>query len=291
MGTDPIPHLDYTPEEIATWGHVLSELKHLFPRHACQQYLESFPTFDFREGQVCGAGKIKGRQSKTAGPAGQPCPTSETCECAAWWFAGGPKAGMRTQGRGRKALHRGAQVKRGPMHRQRSMCCMGRVHGLTAVIHVQAQVHAGGAGPGPSKSTSLRPSSLPALCQGAHLGLKSTRGTCKVHIQLRPQAYAARAHETSVAYDTTPVLVLVAVLLLLQVPQLEDLSQTLRARTGWQIRPVVSSSVAWHSDCVLEDKCAQRATGLPPSTPACMPHRHACQGGRACDKESVAGGV
>lgn len=37
------------------WGHVLRQLKGLFPKHACKQFLRTFPLFDFREDEV-GAG-------------------------------------------------------------------------------------------------------------------------------------------------------------------------------------------------------------------------------------------
>eukprot|EP00983_Pelagomonas_calceolata_P073184 1152037-Pelagomonas_calceolata.AAC.1 len=51
INSGPIPRIEYTPEEVATWAQVLSELKQLFPEHACQQYLSSFPLLNFREDQ------------------------------------------------------------------------------------------------------------------------------------------------------------------------------------------------------------------------------------------------
>lgn len=50
---EPVPDVEYTPEEVAVWGHVLRELKGLFPRHACRQFNEALPKLDFREDKVC----------------------------------------------------------------------------------------------------------------------------------------------------------------------------------------------------------------------------------------------
>ncbi|KAF5842433.1 aromatic amino acid hydroxylase [Dunaliella salina] len=52
VSSGPIPRVEYTPEEVATWTHVLSKLKDLFPDHACQQYLSSFPYFNFQGDQL-----------------------------------------------------------------------------------------------------------------------------------------------------------------------------------------------------------------------------------------------
>ncbi|KAK9823527.1 hypothetical protein WJX72_003415 [[Myrmecia] bisecta] len=49
---DPIPCLRYTPEEVKTWGTCLHELKKLYPTHACDEYLRTFPLFGFREDRV-----------------------------------------------------------------------------------------------------------------------------------------------------------------------------------------------------------------------------------------------
>nr|ANA78296.1 tyrosine hydroxylase [Penaeus vannamei] len=37
---EPIPRIEYRPEEIATWGAVFRELERLIPSHACRQYRE-----------------------------------------------------------------------------------------------------------------------------------------------------------------------------------------------------------------------------------------------------------
>lgn len=45
---EPIPRIDYTPEEVAVWGTALSKLKALFPSHACAEFNAALPNFNFR---------------------------------------------------------------------------------------------------------------------------------------------------------------------------------------------------------------------------------------------------
>ncbi|WIA37157.1 hypothetical protein OEZ86_014117 [Tetradesmus obliquus] len=49
---EPIPRIDYTPEEVAVWGTALSKLKALFPSHACAEFNAALPKFNFREDEV-----------------------------------------------------------------------------------------------------------------------------------------------------------------------------------------------------------------------------------------------
>lgn len=40
---EPLPHVDYSEEEIATWGKVFNQLKTLYPTHACKEHNYVFP--------------------------------------------------------------------------------------------------------------------------------------------------------------------------------------------------------------------------------------------------------
>lgn len=40
---EPIPHIEFTEEEVKTWGVVYRELNKLYPTHACREYLKNLP--------------------------------------------------------------------------------------------------------------------------------------------------------------------------------------------------------------------------------------------------------
>ncbi|KAG5845750.1 tyrosine hydroxylase 2 [Anguilla rostrata] len=50
---DPLPKVDYTPEEVATWRQVYQTLRGIYPTHACRQYLETLQQLE----KDCGYGE------------------------------------------------------------------------------------------------------------------------------------------------------------------------------------------------------------------------------------------
>ncbi|KAK2834718.1 hypothetical protein Q7C36_015419 [Tachysurus vachellii] len=53
---NPIPHIEFTEEEVKTWGVVFRELNKLYPTHACREYLKNLPLLnkycDYREDNI-----------------------------------------------------------------------------------------------------------------------------------------------------------------------------------------------------------------------------------------------
>lgn len=53
---DPIPRVEFTEEEVKTWGVVYTELNKLYPTYACREYLKNLPLLskycDFREDNI-----------------------------------------------------------------------------------------------------------------------------------------------------------------------------------------------------------------------------------------------
>ncbi|GAX75903.1 hypothetical protein CEUSTIGMA_g3346.t1 [Chlamydomonas eustigma] len=48
----PIPRIAYNQEELQVWKTVLQELRDLLPQHACKQYLQAAPLFNFTPNQI-----------------------------------------------------------------------------------------------------------------------------------------------------------------------------------------------------------------------------------------------
>lgn len=48
----PIPRINYSPEETEVWSSVLKELELLFPKYACQHYLNALPEFGFSQHSI-----------------------------------------------------------------------------------------------------------------------------------------------------------------------------------------------------------------------------------------------
>lgn len=45
---DPIPRVDYTPQEVEVWGTALSHLKAMYPNYACKEFNTNLEKIGFR---------------------------------------------------------------------------------------------------------------------------------------------------------------------------------------------------------------------------------------------------
>jgi phenylalanine-4-hydroxylase len=63
----PIPRVEYTPKETEVWAQCVRELEPLWQRHACAEFLKTYPLFNFSAEHVPQLQDLNDVLSRTTG--------------------------------------------------------------------------------------------------------------------------------------------------------------------------------------------------------------------------------